>query len=303
MNKAIISGATGMVGRAVTKFLVKNGVEVLCLGRKHLTATDLYNIFGVNLSYVSLDMKNIEKLPEIIDKLNWRVGNNCNFFNFAWSGSLRLTDGSFEEQLNNVTFAANAVKVSKKIGCVKFINSGTLEETYIEQSLKNKSILYASGQENYALAKLAARDMCNIVAYLEKIDYVHTRLSAPLNPDLSTGTYIAKTLNDISKGRPYEQPKNNQLFDIIFLDDVAEAYFLIGQHGKNKANYFIGTSKPTNLKDYFSEFDRVVRGSKVVHKQQAENLYQLFDNQELCKDTGFIPSTNRYNLLAVSKYK
>ena len=33
MKKAIISGATGLLGSAVAKYLSKKGIEVLCLGR------------------------------------------------------------------------------------------------------------------------------------------------------------------------------------------------------------------------------------------------------------------------------
>lgn len=82
MKQAIISGATGFVGKAVTKFLVKNNVEVLCIGRRPLTSADIRSHFDLNLSYIPLDMEHIERLPEFIDKLNWRVSNECIFFNF-----------------------------------------------------------------------------------------------------------------------------------------------------------------------------------------------------------------------------
>ena len=113
------------------------------------------------------------------------------FLSFCMGGVDRLTDGNIEDQLKNVTFSANAIKVAKKIGCLKFVNSGTIEETYAEWHLNNKS-KYNSSQANYAMAKLAARDMCKMVAYLEKIDYVHTRLSVPLSPDLTKGGYVRK---------------------------------------------------------------------------------------------------------------
>lgn len=298
MKKAIITGGTGLVGKAVAKCLFSNGIEVLCLGRKPLTSSEIRNNFDAEVTYTDLAMDNIKNLPEKIKRMHWQIGDDCVFFNFAWGGAQKLTEGSIDEQLNNAVFAANAVKVSKKIGCNKFINAGTLEETYVEQHLKNKSVPYASSRTNYAIAKLAARDMCRMIAYLEKIDYVHTRLSVPLEPNLSMGTYIAKTLKDIYQGNPYEKPKNNQLFDIIFTDDVAQAYFLIGLHGKNKADYFIGTSKPTTLSDYFRQFDQVVRGVKVEESiQRGSQDHKFFDIQELYNDTGFIPTTNRLNLM------
>ena len=40
MNKAIITGASGMVGMSVAKHLSSMGVELLCLGRKNFNNTN-----------------------------------------------------------------------------------------------------------------------------------------------------------------------------------------------------------------------------------------------------------------------
>ena len=47
------------------------------------------------------------------------------------------------------------------------MNAESLEETFVERCLSFDSP-HTSGQTNYALAKLAARDLCKITAYLEK---------------------------------------------------------------------------------------------------------------------------------------
>ena len=183
IEKAIITGGAGLVGQSLARYLAKQNIDVLCLGRKQLSTEDIKKIFGNGISYLKLDLKNIDDLENKIEKLNWIPGNNCIFYHFAWSGVDRLTDGNIEDQLKNVAFSADAIKVAKKIGCLKFVNSGTIEETYADWHLTKKS-KYNSSQANYAMAKLAARDMCKMVAYLEKINYIHTRLSFPLSPDL-----------------------------------------------------------------------------------------------------------------------
>ena len=81
MKKAIISGSLGLIGRAVVNYLLNNNIDVLCLGRKNLTQDDISNYFGKRVRYIQLDMKNIEKLPYIINKLNWEVGDECLFYN------------------------------------------------------------------------------------------------------------------------------------------------------------------------------------------------------------------------------
>lgn len=299
MKKAIITGATGLVGSAVARYLVSQGVSVLCLGRQPLDQSNASRLFGDGVAYLKLNMDEVAALPERMKELSWSSDSATVFFHFAWRGQERLADGSFADQLDNAVHASDAVRIAKKLGCARFVNAGTLEETLIESFLQAaRDEPYRSGQTNYALAKLAARDMCKMVAYLEKIDYVHTRLSVPLAPDLSRGTYIASTLKKIARGQKYEAPKNEQLFDIVLTDDVARAYYLIGQKGRNKADYFIGTSKPATLKHYFAQFEQLVHGAPIQpDKPISDHRARFFDIQTLHQETGFVASTGFQDII------
>lgn len=293
MKKAIITGALGLVGMSVAKYFSSKGVDILCLGRSALNPEDIGRNFGPRSRYIMLQMEDICLLPGKIDLIGWSPGVECVFFNFAWCGHEKLADGTFGEQINNAIYAAHAVHTAKKLGCIKFVNAGTLEETFLENILAGKSNQpNPSTQSNYALAKLASRDMSKMIAYLEKIDYVHTRLSIPLVPDLSRGTYVAATLKKIAEGQSYDVPTNNQLFDIITIDDLARAYFLIGLNGKNKADYYIGSGRPATLSQYFERFARLVNGScsdETTVEVIDDTL--IFSSRDLYKDTGFVSST------------
>ena len=293
MKKAIISGATGLVGMAVSKYLSSSGVETLCLGRHPMSPEEVCRNFGTGSHYLRLAMEDIASLPERVDLATWSPVTECVFFNFAWRGREKLADGSFGDQVKNAVHSAEAVRSAKKMGCVKFVNAGTLEESFTEKFLAGKSNQpYQAGQSDYALAKLASRDMCKMVAYLEKIDYVHTRLSVPLAPDLSRGTYVTETLKKIVEGKPYETPTSKQLFDIVFINDLARAYYLIGLNGKNKADYFIGTARPATLRQYFERFERLVNGNYFGEPEMdVIDGAEFFNTRDLYQDTGFIAST------------
>jgi nucleoside-diphosphate-sugar epimerase len=299
MKKAIITGANGLVGMAVAEYFTSLGIEVLCLGRKTLSLNEIKNRFGVGSSYLMLEMKNIDLLADRVRSISWLPGAECVFFNFAWCGSQRLTDGSFGEQLSNAIHAAAAVRAAKKLGCIKFVNVGTLEETFVEQSIEqNSKNSYQSTQLNYALAKLASRNMSKMVAYLEKIDYIHTRLSIPLAIDLSQGSYVAATLKKIIEGNTYERPTNKQLFDIIFTKDVAIAFHLIGISGKNKADYFIGTSRLITLRQHFEIFERLMSNNCPDDEDIPMPASAVsFDTNELYRDTGFVATTRFQDMI------
>ncbi len=291
-----------MVGSAVAKHLSAQGVEVLCLGRKQLAETEVATLIGSgNAKYLAIEMESIQNLPDAIDQIDWSPGDSCVFYHFAWSGREKLTDGDFADQFVNATYAAKAVVAAKHAGCIKFVSAGTMEETFAESYLAGHTQQgsYESSQANYAIAKLAARDMSKIVAYLEKIDYVHTRLSVPIDESLARGGYVSSTMRKILNREPYQTPSNGQLFDIIISRDVAEAYFRLGQRGKNKVDYFVGTSSPKTLREYFEICERIRDGdlsfSGESERDSAAN--DFFSIQSLVDDTGFVPSTSYENFV------
>ncbi|MFO8162963.1 MAG: NAD-dependent epimerase/dehydratase family protein, partial [Desulfatiglandales bacterium] len=200
MKKAIITGATGLIGSALARYLFKKGIDVLCLGRKNLNDSEKSSLFGSeDINYLAIEMEDIISLPDEIERMNWTPGDFCVFYNFAWGGRERLTDGEFKDQFINAIYSSNAVLSAKYLGCQKFVNVGTVEESFAELFLKDKdeNKSYNSTQSNYALSKLASRDMCKMISYLEKIDYVHTQLSVPLDSTLSKGGYISSVLAKI----------------------------------------------------------------------------------------------------------
>lgn len=292
MDSAIITGATGLLGSALASRLAANGIPTVCVGRRTLSADEINAKFPAHTNlYLQIQSYGFKTLPEVVLQSGWRPGSSCVWYHCAWGGANALTDGTFETQFANATDAANAVLAAREIGCLTFVNVGSMEETLAEQHLRHKPAQqYSATRPHYAISKLAARDMCRIVAYLNKLNYIHTRLSAPVHHDLSRGGYIASTLRSIIDGRPYSPPQNLQLYDIVIDTDVAAALHLIGLHGRNTADYFIGTGAPRPLLDYFSSAEEIVAGgtprTPAVSSERDARLYAI---EALTADTGYRP--------------
>lgn len=304
MKKAIVTGANGFVGSAVVIELLKNGIEVLALGRKPIEKVNKKILTdSKRLTYLQIDLAEMDSFPEKIKKIRWTPGDSCVFYNFAWLGKNGLTDGTIKDQLKNVTYAANSVAIAKLIGCVKFVNIGSMEETFVEKylefNLQNQE--YHSGQDIYAISKHGARDMCKLNAYLHKIDYVHTRFSVFVDDHLSANSFVHKVLKRIKNGETYNTPQNDQLFDILTLEEGARAYRLIGEKGVNKADYFIGSGEPKTLSQYFKQFKNVVSGLDYDYKPtNLNNKLLSFDDfsiNDLISDTGFKPEISYENFI------
>ena len=295
MKKAIVSGSTGLVGSSVVRSLIDKKISFLCLGRKKISNEDLIKKFGQHVQYLVIDMDDIESLPEKIKTLDFQIGQECVFFNFAWGGNNSLTDGGFDKQFKNSINASKAVKIASVLGCSKFVNCGTIQESIAELSISNNT-KFNNSQRDYAISKIATRDMCLMIAYLEKIDYVHTRLSVPLDPKVENSGYISNVISNIMNGKEYSKPKNDELFDITHIDDVANAYYLIGLNGQNKSDYYIGASSPRTLNEYFKITENFYNGKKIELYPDIQTQ-SIFNNKSLINETKFSLKYDFINIL------
>tara|TARA_B110000240_G_C13508875_1_gene457945 strand:- start:1926 stop:2828 length:903 start_codon:yes stop_codon:yes gene_type:complete len=295
MKKAIVSGSTGLVGSNVVRSLIDKKIKVLCLGRKKISDEDLIKKFGQHVQYLVIDMDDIESLPNRVKTLDFKIGQECVFFNFAWGGNNSLTDGGFDKQFKNSINSSKAVKIASVLGCSKFVNCGTIQESIAELSINNNS-KFNNSQRNYSISKIATRDMCLMIAYLEKIDYVHTRLSVPLDPKVENSGYISNVISNIMNGKEYSKPKNNELFDITHIDDVANAYYLIGLNGQNKSDYYIGASSPMTLNEYFTIAAKFYEGEEIELNSDILTP-SIFNNQSLINETKFSLNYDFNNIL------
>lgn len=287
LRSAVISGATGLVGTATARQLASEGFEVLGLGRREMSHSDAEKNFGATASYLDIQMSEIRDLPRRIRDETSFQGRDSVFFHFAWSGNRGLTDGGLPLQLSNATHAATVVEVAKEMGMKKIVTAGTIQETHLEMFLSGETMeVPLTSQQDYALAKLAARDMSKITAYLQKIDFVHTRLSVPLDFSLARGTYIALTLRAILQGKPYTPPVSNEIVDLVSTEDVAQAYSRLGSSDVGSGNFYIGSSKPVRLPRLFSQFEDAVAGRATEPKTEEASL-PIFDSNPLWEAVGF----------------
>lgn len=304
--KAIVFGASGYLGSALVKELINQQIPVMALYRKEPSADFLANFQEATNKglYVCEVLENggIENLASSKRALEFAQRGDCVFYNFAWRGGNRLKDGSFAEQFKNVTVAANAVVVAAKLKCSKFVHASSQDEAIYAQALRNLSKGAVIKKEDipYGSAKLIAKQMCLIEAYINKIDFVNTRFSAVIDKSLSSPSFICTNLKKITIGEDFVVPSNPNKIEINYLPDLVNAYIAVGKKGKNKGDYYLGQGQLHTLKDYFTYahgiknvFADNCSACEVSANESFINIaltdleQEIFDNNTFITDTGF----------------
>lgn len=290
--KAIVLGSTGFLGKALVNALINENIPVCALTRRDLSS-DFFEICDkskANLLMIQkADANEIEKLEANDQITEFTKEGDCVFYNLAWKGNSRLRDGSLAEQFANVTRASNAVITAAKIGCSKFIHVSTQDEVLYSDYLKDwKDRTFNKNDMPYAAAKLAAKEMCLIEAYINKIDFVNTRFSAVIDKELSSPSFIVTNLKNIKEGKEFVIPSNPLPLEINYLSDLAKAYVAIGKFGKNKGDYYIGQGELHTIKDYFLMAKSIKdNAARISPAEKDSPICSLFDNSTFINDTNF----------------
>lgn len=310
MNKAIVSGATGFIGSELVKLLVFNGVDVISLGRKK------YDDISINRknklsgsTYINIDMENIHNLPGRLKDIEWLPGNSCVFFNLAWGGANRLSDLDVKAQIKNVAWSMSSLEVAHEIGCERFIQVGTMEESFTNIYLSldhNKSNKY-NRHVIYSVAKITAKRALKLKALSLDINFVYAINSHVMGEDDDKDSFLQVTLQKLIKNEDLIFSSGEQIFDVISLKDCALGYYLISKKGISGKDYWIGSGNPQPLRNYVERMYKMFPSKKKLQFGKLPYNDVILDKKDfstksLENDTGFKP-TMTYEDTVMELYK
>ncbi|MBZ9686400.1 NAD(P)-dependent oxidoreductase [Clostridium estertheticum] len=285
MKKAIVTGASGFVGGWLVKELVSRGVKVIAVVRSEESNMTVLRQYD-NVSIVVCPIEKITTLPLLILDDDIDV-----FYHFAWAGTSGVDRADIKLQLSNVKATCDAVKVASEIGCIKFVNAGSIMEYEAVQYIP------ADGTEPvlsniYSTAKQTADFMAKTLAVSLKLSYVNAIISNIFGTGEKSERFINTAIrNFLNKGKT-TFTHGEQLYDFIYASDAARAFYLVGQSGKSYTSYYIGNPKPYPLKDFITRMKNIVDENIELNfgeipYQGALLKYTEFDTTKLHNEFGF----------------
>lgn len=250
MKRAIITGATGAVGTALVRELVSNGIEVLVFcreGSKRNAQIPEHKL--VTKKYCSLgDLATVQN--------DTGKDYDC-FYHFAWEGTTGTARNDMYLQNQNVKYALDAVAAAKRFGCHTFIGAGSQAEYgRVEGILKPDTPAFP--EIGYGIGKLCAGQMTREYAHQLGMKHIWTRILSVYGPNDGVQSMVMSTINKLKNGEVPEFTKGEQLWDYLYSGDAANAFYLLGEKGKDGKVYVLGSGQAQPLAAYIEKIREAV---------------------------------------------
>lgn len=291
MKKVIVTGANGFVGRHLLKKLLAEQVEVFAIVRKKIEMQELMDDYN-NIKWIIGDL--YYDTDAIIDSLrvNGALQADC-FYHLAWNGVAACDKNNYDEQIKNIEIGMNVIRVCKEIECIKFINLGTVGEYVSLDGLINEKWV-PSPADIYGAVKVAVRNLLSVKASADNIDVINTILCSTYGEFRCDDNVISYTIKKLLKREKPQFGRLEQMWDFLYVDDVAYALYLIGEKGIGGKTYSIGSGTYRHLYEYIEMIRDMIDPDLPLGIGELGDKYQkvlnsCVDTFQLQKDTGFKP--------------
>ena len=289
MKRAIVTGATGAVGTALLKELVKNKGEVLVICRekskrnKNIPKDPL-------IKQINCDLSNLSELKNTTGN-KWDV-----FYHLAWMGTTGVARNDMYLQNKNVEYALDAVKIAKRFGCSTFIGIGSQAEYgRYEGILEVDTPTYP--EMGYGYAKLCAGQMTRGYAHELGLQHIWVRILSIYGPNDGMQSMIMSTINKLLNRQVPQLTLGEQLWDYLYSEDAARALYLLANKGKDGKIYVLGSGQAKPLAEYVSIIKNEINPSAeiafgAIPYSIKQVMHLQADISELVGDTGWKPEVD-----------
>lgn len=288
INNAIVTGATGFVGRWLIWELQRQDINVVAVVRPNSSREKyITKDLGI-IKIVECDMRELFKLPDYIGEME-----DCAFFHLAWEGVYGPKRVDLQTQLNCVSASKSAVEVAAKLKCKRFIGLGSIMEkeavAVAEADGAMPGMPYIYGE-----AKHMAHLLTKATAVETGIDHLWPVLTNPYGENDDSTRFVNATLRKIMNDEPLEFSAGTQIYDFIHIEDAVKAIVAVAKYGKPFHSYLIGSGKAAPLRQFVETIGQVVAPEKKllfgsIPYSGVQLGEEIFSIESLTRDTGFSP--------------
>ena len=288
IKNALLTGGTGLTGNALLRYLLDKDVNVTVLVRNN--STRLANLpDDPRMRIVFCDINEYPLIDKKINDVDYDV-----FFHLAWDGSLgtQKVNNRFNVplQLGNLNCFIEAIELCNRIGCKKFIATGSQAEYGTVKHIIDENTPLRPTTA-YGAAKVCSSNMGRILCEQYGIKFIWARLFSvygPFDGAMSLVDTSIRTLINNNKSIPYTS--GEQQWNYIYSYDAAKALKLLADMDLDSDTFCIASASGRKLKEYIEIIHNVVCPAikpAIGEKELTSNVELDVDITKLVRATGF----------------
>lgn len=285
MQSVIINGASGFIGSHLLDHLLGVGKKVFVLTRNPVQFNNKKN---PNLTLIKYNSDNYFNLKD-----NFKNTNIDVFYNLAWAGVSPEYKNDVDLQISNIGRTVKAAEFASEINCKLFVSAGTVAEYVFSKDVMDVNAKQTPN-DIYGASKVATHYFLDVFTRKNKLPFIWCIIPSAFGEGRTDNNIITYTIRTLLKGGKPLYGNLEQMWDFLYVKEIAKALFLIGEKGIPGKVYGIGSGVYKPLKEYITMIRDIIDPKlKLGIGDKPELSYQTYSScvniDDLIKDTRFNP--------------
>jgi len=279
MKSAIVTGAAGFAGLNLVEQLLKNEYKVYGIVRPGSPNNGRLPHDPAFIK-VELEAADYSLIPE-------HIPGSCElFYHMTWGGGRY----DFDAQIKNIDFTLDALKSAAKLGCRKFIGTGSQAEYGVKRELITEN-MNLEPFCSYGASKVAACQLSRNLAKQLQIEWCWGRIFSLYGKYEPSGRMLPDLIAKLKKNEEIHLSSCRQMWDYLEAVDAADAFIAIGEKGHDGEIYNVANGDFHELRWFTEEMKRKLNSSsELIYGEDPDPFVSLQPSvKKLREHTGWSP--------------
>ncbi len=233
MERVVITGATGFLGRNLARVCLENKMEVFALVRPD--SANLKNL--PDHPCLHIVSCGLEQVMDCVDQICHADG----FFHFAWGGVNRQEIDSPQVQARNVAGSLECVRAAHALGCRVFMDAGSRVE-YGTPGVIMQEDIPCEPVNQYGKAKLEfyqkALPLCEELG----MKYFHLRFFSVYGRGDHPWSIISTLVRELPEGKTVSLSACRHLWNFMYIEDAVQAVYELYRHADQNPSAIVNVA-------------------------------------------------------------
>ena len=282
MNRVLITGSNGFIGRHCLPFLFKKDFEMHAVVSKD----------GMRLEYSNVEWHSLDLLDHAQTRTLIKEIRPTHLLHFAWCTQPGLYWSSIEN-LQWIRASLEILQAFKLNGGRRVLMAGTCAEYDWDYRYCSEQITPLKPKTLYGTCKKSLYEILMAFAYQENLSAAWGRIFHLYGPYEHPSRLVPSIINHLLKGQPAPCTLGNQIRDFLHVEDVASAFVtLLDSNLEGAVN--IASGEPIALKKIILQIAEILDRPDLVQfgaipTPETEPPLLVADVNRLRRDLDWVP--------------